>query len=75
MARRKDCIILLILSTLCAAAIYDRPHIIFILADDLVSIAVNGTKVGRLLRESRSFEKCIQSFHRKTEETIWNTYA
>jgi hypothetical protein len=38
MARRKNCVILLLLTTVCAAAIYDRPHIIFILADDLVSI-------------------------------------
>jgi hypothetical protein len=36
----KNCIILLLLATACAAAVYDRPHIVFILADDLVSITV-----------------------------------
>jgi hypothetical protein len=39
MARRKYCAIALLLpvATLCTAAIYGRPHIILILADDLVS--------------------------------------
>jgi hypothetical protein len=39
MAERKDSLILLLLllAKACTAAIYGRPHIILILADDLVS--------------------------------------
>jgi hypothetical protein len=38
MAKRKYVIVLLLALTICCTAtIYDRPHIIFILADDLVS--------------------------------------
>jgi hypothetical protein len=41
MAERKDSVflLLLLLATACTAAIYGRPHIILILADDLVSTA------------------------------------
>jgi hypothetical protein len=41
MAKRKYVIVLLLAATLCCTAtLYSRPHIIFILADDLVSALV-----------------------------------
>ena len=63
MDQRKYVITLLLAMTLCCTAtIYDRPHIIFILADDLVSVLyVVGSKSFRPdIQKPRQMENAVR---------------